>query len=80
MTEEINQAKAEAFAGRMIDTLNGTAITLLISVAYRTGLFEALAKLPPSTSDEIARAAGLQERYVRECLGGLVVGKVVDEG
>jgi len=76
MTNQIDQA--EAFAARMISNLNGAGITLLTSVAYRTGLFEALAKLPPSSSDEIAKAAGLQERYVRECLGGLVVGKVVD--
>jgi SAM-dependent methyltransferase len=74
----MDEAKAEEFVGRMIGNLNGAGITLLTSVAYRTGLFEALAKLPPSTSDEIAIAAGLQERYVRECLGGLVVGKVVD--
>lgn len=78
MVTQIDQTKAEAFAGRMIGNLNSAAITLLTSVAHRTGLFEVLAKLPPSTSDEIARAAGLQERYVRECLGGLFTGKVVD--
>ena len=37
-----------------------------------------MAELPPSTSQEIADAAGLQERYVRECLGALVTGKIVD--
>jgi SAM-dependent methyltransferase len=77
-TQEIDQTKAEAFAGRMIGNLNGAGVALLTNLAHRTGLFETLAKLPPSTSEEVANAAGLQERYVRECLGGLVVGKVVD--
>ena len=77
-TQTVDQAKAEAFGERMLGALNGAGVTFLTSVAYRTGLLETLAKLPPSTSDDIAKAAGLQERYVRECLGGLVVGKVVD--
>jgi SAM-dependent methyltransferase len=77
-TQTIDQARAEAFAERMIGVLNGAGVTFLTSVAYRTGLLETLAALPPSTSDEIAKAAGLHERYVRECLAGLVVGKVVE--
>jgi SAM-dependent methyltransferase len=78
MTQPFDQAKAEGFAERMLGLLNGAGVTFLTSVAYRTGLLETLATLPPSTSEEVARAAGLQERYVRECLSGLVVGKVVD--
>ncbi|MBM3924382.1 MAG: class I SAM-dependent methyltransferase [SAR202 cluster bacterium] len=78
MTTQIDQSKAEAFAGRMIGNLNGAGLTFLTSVAYRTGIFETMAKIKPSTSREIAKAAGLNERYVRECLGGLVVGKVVE--
>jgi SAM-dependent methyltransferase len=78
VTQPFDQAKAEAFAERMLGVLNGAGVTFLTSVAYRTGLLETLATLSPSTSEEIARAAGLQERYVRECLSGLVVGKVVD--
>jgi SAM-dependent methyltransferase len=77
-TQAVDQARAEAFAEKMIGVLNGAGVTFLTSVAHRTGLLETLATLPPSTSDEIASAAGLQERYVRECLGGLVVGKVVE--
>src|SRR5688572_32097719 len=43
-----------------------------------TGLFDVLSKLPPSTSQQIADAASLNERYVREWLGGMVVGKVIE--
>lgn len=73
-----NQKKAEAFSMSLIDTLNKSAIALAISLGYRTGLFEAMAKLPDSTSQQIADAAGLQERYVREWLGTMVTGRVVN--
>ncbi|KAJ3086075.1 hypothetical protein HK102_013540 [Quaeritorhiza haematococci] len=33
---------------------------------------------PAGTSEEIAKAAGLSERYVREWLNGMVVGKVIN--
>jgi 2-polyprenyl-3-methyl-5-hydroxy-6-metoxy-1,4-benzoquinol methylase len=37
-----------------------------------------MAGLPPSTSTQIAEAAGLNERYVREWLGGMTTGHIVD--
>jgi SAM-dependent methyltransferase len=37
-----------------------------------------MAGLPPSTSAQIADAAGLNERYVREWLGGMVAAQVID--
>ena len=36
--------RAEAFAGRMLDLLNGGALAVMISVGHRTGLFDALAE------------------------------------
>jgi SAM-dependent methyltransferase len=56
----------------------GGGQTLLISIGHQTGLFDTLATLPPSTSQQIAESAGLHERYVREWLGGMVVGRIVD--
>ncbi|MFF8828818.1 class I SAM-dependent methyltransferase [Streptomyces sp. NPDC015131] len=70
--------RADAFAGRMTEVLNQGALALLISVGHQTGLFEILGELPPATSGEIAEAAGLDERYVREWLGGMTVGGVVE--
>jgi 2-polyprenyl-3-methyl-5-hydroxy-6-metoxy-1,4-benzoquinol methylase len=37
-----------------------------------------MSELPPSTADAIAQKAGLNERYVREWLGAMVTGGVVD--
>ena len=77
-TQELDEARTEAFAERMLNALNAASVTLMTSVGYRTGLFDRLAELPPSTSQEIADAAGLNERYVREWLGAMVTGRVVD--
>ncbi|MFZ5861247.1 MAG: class I SAM-dependent methyltransferase [Nitrospirota bacterium] len=73
-----DQAKAEAFAGKVLTALNHGALCLMMSVGHRTGLFDALSTLPPATSMEIAECAGLNERYVREWLGAMVTGGVVE--
>jgi 2-polyprenyl-3-methyl-5-hydroxy-6-metoxy-1,4-benzoquinol methylase len=77
-TPDLDQARAEEFAERMVGVLNEGAIALMTSIGHRTGLFDAMAGLPPSTSDQIASAANLNERYVREWLGAMVVGGIVE--
>jgi 2-polyprenyl-3-methyl-5-hydroxy-6-metoxy-1,4-benzoquinol methylase len=75
---DLDQVKAETFAERMVGVLNEGAIALMTSIGHRTGLFDAMAGLPPSTSEQIGSAAGLNERYVREWLGAMVVGGIVE--
>ncbi|WP_318197225.1 class I SAM-dependent methyltransferase [Streptomyces sp. MCL20-2] len=70
-------ARQEEFAGRMVQVLNDSCLGYLCSLGHRTRLFDVMAQLPPSTSEEIAGAAGLHERYVREWLGGVTVGGIV---
>jgi len=77
-TQEIDMAKAGAFAGQVIGMLNGAMLSLMMSIGHKTELFDKMAGLPPSTSAEIAKAAGLNERYVREWLGAMVTGRVVE--
>ena len=74
----INEVKSEQFGEKMIAVLNHGAITIMISIGHRTGLFDAMGELPPSASAEIAKEAGLNERYVREWLGAMVTGGVVE--
>ena len=50
----------------------------MLSIGHRTGLLDTLATLPPETSEAIAQAAGLNERYVREWLGAMVTGHIVN--
>lgn len=74
---EPDPAAVEAFADRMIGVVNGAATALMTSIGHQTGLFETLAGRPPSTGREIAAAAGLNERYVREWLNAMTTARVV---
>lgn len=76
--QEIEQKKVEAFGEKMLGVLNGGALALMISIGHRTRLFDRMASMPPATSKEIADEAHLNERYVREWLGAMVVGGIVD--
>ena len=73
-----DSVKAEAFAGEFLSALNHGALCLMTSIGHRTGIFDTMSALPPSTSDVIAEKAGLNERYVREWLGAMVTGGVVE--
>ncbi len=77
-TEELDQNMAEEFAERMLGVLNDGALALMTSIGHRTGLFDAMAGLIPSTSEQIASAANLNERYVREWLAAMVTGGIVE--
>ena len=76
---ELDQTQVEAFTQTMTGILNGGTLALMTSIGHQTGLFEVLAKLLPSTSAQIAEAAGLNERYVREWLNTMAAGKIVDD-
>ncbi|HMB71444.1 MAG TPA: transcriptional regulator, partial [bacterium] len=71
-------ARTDAFAERLLDSINAGALGLMISIGHRTGLFDTMAGREPSTSHQIAAAAGLQERYVREWLGAMTTGRIVE--
>ena len=77
MDETMDQAKADAFAGRMMALLNDAFLGVLVSIGHQTKLFDTMAEMPAATSDRISQATGLEERYVREWLGGMVVARIV---
>jgi hypothetical protein len=68
----------EEFAERMVGAIDAASLAILLSIGHQTKLFDTLAELPSATSAQIADAAGLNERYVREWLGGVVTCRVVD--
>jgi ubiquinone/menaquinone biosynthesis C-methylase UbiE len=74
----LDQAKSEAFAEHMLGVLNSGALSLMLSIGHKTGLFDTMSHLAPSTSEQIAAAAGLQERYVREWLAAMVTGRLME--
>lgn len=77
-TQELDPARAEAFAGQLIGMLNGACLTLMTSVGHQTGLFDTMAGMRPATSHQIAETTGLNERYVREWLAAMVTGRIIE--
>jgi len=76
--QHVDTARMEAFGEKMLEHLNGAALTLMCSIGHRTGLFDTMSGMGPSTSGQIAERAGLNERYVREWLGAMVTGGIVE--
>jgi ubiquinone/menaquinone biosynthesis C-methylase UbiE len=68
----------EDFSGRLVGMANDAMLGLMMSVGHRTGLFEAMKAGGAMTSAELAKKAGLAERYVREWLGAMASGRVVE--
>ncbi len=77
-TQQLDTAKAEAFAGQMAEVMNGASLVFMASIGHQTGLFDTMSDLPPSTSPQIAEAASLNERYVREWLGAMTTGRIIE--
>ena len=75
---EADMFRSGDFPGRMIHMLNEGMLALMVSVGHRTGLFDVMAGMPAATSSEIASAAALDERYVREWLAAMTTGRIVD--
>ncbi len=77
-TRDENAEHTDQFVERMAGAIDGACLAVLASIGHQTGLFDVLADLPAATSAQIADAAGLNERYVREWLGGVAAGGIVD--
>lgn len=66
------------FSEKMTDILNYGALNLAIAVGYKNRLFDVLENLAkPSNVHEIASTSGLNDRYVKEWLGIMVMGKII---
>jgi 2-polyprenyl-3-methyl-5-hydroxy-6-metoxy-1,4-benzoquinol methylase len=76
--QDYDNSKAEEFVSKMFQFLNSGMLSLMISIGYKTGLFDTIAQLKPSTSQEISQAAKLNERYIREWLGAMVTGNIIE--
>jgi 2-polyprenyl-3-methyl-5-hydroxy-6-metoxy-1,4-benzoquinol methylase len=75
---QLDTNRVEAFGERLAGFINGGALTMMISIGHRTGLFDVMSGMAAATSAEIATQAGLDERYVREWLGAMVTGRIVE--
>ncbi|HOQ86845.1 MAG TPA: methyltransferase domain-containing protein [Phycisphaerae bacterium] len=78
MAQAVQETAGTNFSDRMLEILNNAALALMASTGHRTCLFDTMAELGPAKSKEIAEQAGLSERYVREWLGAMVTGGIVE--
>ncbi|MBS0477763.1 MAG: methyltransferase domain-containing protein [Proteobacteria bacterium] len=77
-TQAIDQAKFEALFGKVLTNIGGAMSLLMAYMGDRLGLYAALAKVSPATSADVATAASLDERYVREWLSANAAAGYVD--
>ncbi len=77
-TNEFDKARAKAFMGTMMGVINNGALSMMVSIGHRTGLFDHMAGQVSMTSTELAAASELDERYVREWLAAMAAGGIVD--
>ncbi len=69
---------SDDFSEYLVDTMNKGALSLMLSIGHRSKLFDIMATLSPSSIKEIADKSKLNERYVKEWLGAMMTGKIVD--
>ncbi len=75
--DDIDETAVEEFAGHLFSLFSGGALTYLVEIGRRTGLFAAAAG-QPQTCEALAERAGLNERYVREWLAAMVTGGILE--
>ena len=51
-TQPFDEAKAEAFGGKMMEVLNHSFLGYMCSIGHQSGLFDTMISLAPATSDE----------------------------
>jgi ubiquinone/menaquinone biosynthesis C-methylase UbiE len=67
-SEMIDDAKLHQFVGQMLSDLGGAASVALVRIGDDLGLYKKMHANGPMTAAELAAAAGVNERYLREWL------------
>jgi len=67
------------FTEKLTEILNYSALNLAMAVGYQTGLFDVMDTFDtPRTLEAIADKADLNPRYIKEWLGVMVTGQIVE--
>jgi SAM-dependent methyltransferase len=78
MATEVDTARRDAFAERLFGAALGAYELMTVHLGDRLGYYRALAEQGPSTSAELAAAAGTAERYTREWLEQQAVAGILE--
>lgn len=69
---QIDEGRLNDLVGRVLGDLGGAVSVPLVRMGDTLGLYRTLRENGPATSDDVARAAGCNPRYVREWLSAQV--------
>ena len=64
----VDDSKLHRFMGQMLSDFGGAASVALVRIGDARGLYKTLHERGPMTVAELASAAGVNERYLREWL------------
>lgn len=78
MTAELDQNALKMFGFKVWTYKMGEQVSLMVHLGDRLGLYKTMAGAGVMTSDEVAAAAGLHERFVREWLLGQAAAGLID--
>src|SRR6516164_8495104 len=73
------QAEIQAAVGQTISDLGAAFSGVLVNIGRRLGLYKAMAEIGACTSEQLAQATGVRERYVREWLNNQAAGGYVPD-
>ena len=74
----LNETQAiDDFADKLLGMLNQGALSLMVSIGHRTGLFDQLGEIGWANEETISANTGLDQRYIREWLAALVSAQVI---
>lgn len=76
--EAFDDERFAQYEERYVNALNDAGMLLMVSIGHRLGLFDTMHGAGPLSSSALAQKTGFQERYVREWLGALVAGRVIE--
>ncbi len=71
MSEDIDMARVEELAGKVIGDVAGSLSLFMAYLGDRAGVFDALDGAGPLSAAELAAKAGLNEKYVHQWLGSV---------
>ena len=75
----MDQKKQAAFGSRLTEILNHGALNLALSLGYQLKIFDVMADMDqPVSCPDLARAAGLHPRYVKEWLSIMCTGQIIE--
>ena len=77
MEQTPDRKRVQEFARKLFSHYTSGMLTLMVDIGHRTGLFEAATR-GAATSQQLADRAGLNERYVREWLGAMATGGIME--